>query len=531
MAQRGRPRKNPIKETTTEPISPALEESVQFQENYVQNFAKAMSSIVGGGLFMSPNWQNQILKDINMSPNKYDRDTVKKLLANPRNNEKALSDLSQFLSNYIMQYKRIVNYMSELLTFDWYLEPTNADKEDMSGKPYKKSYKRAIDFMNDFDPKLNFPQIVQDMIMEDGKFYYKRESENGIYMQEMPKEYCKIWAKTDLGYQYAFNLTYFLRTGINFDDYAPEFKEYFNAFISGDEFVKHKDSFKANRYFYWQTLSPEKAWVFKYDQTHAGMSPPLMGLFLDAIEIVNYKELLKTKTSLDVWRLLIAKIPVHKDGTGKSGNKKDDFAITADTAGKFQQLMQDAVQTGVKVVATPLETEAIDLKGSENKDSIVGVGNREFWDTSGTTSVMFGEKKLTGSGVDASIKTDEMFVTGLYRQFERFYNYQLKLITGKFRFRLRFDGTKFDKQERMDRAMEMLPYGAPISYVATAMGKNLQEFINLLEHENSLGLRDLLVPYQNANTISDNGKGGAPTKKKVKDSGEKTQDLDSNQNK
>lgn len=527
-ATRGRPRKNPI--NTIESTSIVPEESIQFQENYVQNFAKAMSSIADGGLFMNPVWRNQILKDINMSPNKYDRDKVKKLLADPKNNEKALSDLSQFLSNYIMQYKRIVNYMSELLTFNWYLEPTNADREDMSGNVYKKAWKKAVNFMNDFDPKLNFPQIVESMIMEDGKFYYKRESENGIYMQEMPKEYCKIWAKTDLGYQYAFNLTYFLRTGINFDDYAPEFKEYYNAFVNGDEYVKNKDNFKANRYFYWQTLSPEKAWVFKYDQTHAGMSPPLMGLFLDAIEIVNYKELLKAKTNLDVWRLLIAKIPMHKDGTGKSGNMNNNFAITADQAGKFQQLMQDAVQQGVKVVATPLETEAIDLKGSENKDSIVGVGNQEFWATSGTTSAMFGEKKLTGSGVDASIKTDEMFVTGLYRQFERFYNYQLKLVTGKFRFKCHLEGTKMDREERMDLAMQLLPYGAPITYVAAASGRSLQEFVNLLEHENSMGLHDIMTPWLTSHTISDNGKGGAPTKRKIKDSTEVTQDHESNQN-
>jgi hypothetical protein len=64
------------------------------------------------------------------------------------------------------------------------------------------------------------------------------------------------------------------------------------------------------------------------------------------------------------------------------------------------------------------------------------------------------------------------------------------------------------------------------------MGKSLQEFINLLDHEESLGLRDKLKPYQNANTLTDNGKGGRPTKNKgeLTDSGERTQDLESNKN-
>lgn len=518
-----------MKNTTKKPEQQkeTQEESFVFNEEYAKKFVQVLFSSMNNPSIISPVWQNQILKDMNMSPAKFNRDSVKKMLADPKNHERELKDLSQYLFNFIMQFKKLVIYMSEILTYDHYLEPTNADAEDMKSKAFKKSYNKALQWIEDFDISSELPKIAESMILEDVKYYYMRESEHGIRLQELPSNYCKIWSRNELGYQFAFNMTYFLNPGVSLDDFHPDFREYYSNFIGDKDYSKNKSGYSNGRYSYWQKLDPAKAWTFKFDDSHAGVSPPLMGLFLDSIEIVNYKELLKTKTSLDVWKLLVNKIPMHKDGTGKSGNQKDNFAIMADTAGQFSALMQSAVPQGVKVVTTPLETEALDFKQADSKDSIIGLGNSEFWETSGTSPVLFGEKQLNGSGLAASIKTDEMFVYRIYRQFERFINFQLRQITGRYRFKCHLEGTRFDQQERFDRAIKAAQYGAPVTYVATSMGKTPQEFSNLINLEDSIDLKDRMRPLSSSHVQSGN-EVGAPQKSNLTDSGEKTRDNDSN---
>jgi hypothetical protein len=529
LATRGRPRKNPINpttetssKTTNKPKEKVTEE---VSEDYFRKYAATLQSAMNSSYLFNPLWTNEILKDINMTPRKYDRDTVKNLLANPKSNEKALKDLSQYLFNSIMQYKRLVIYMSEMLTFDWHVEPTNADEEDMAKANFKSSYKKVVQFMNDLDPKMIFPDVAQSMLLEDGKFYYLRSSENGYYFQEMPSDYCKIWAKTELGYQYAFNLTYFLRAGVNFDDFAPEFKEYFDNFINGDEYKDNKSKFKENRWYYWQTLNSSSAWTFKFDNLHAGMSPPFMSLFIDAIEITTYKDLLKSKTALDIYKLLIAKIPI--DTNNNKTGRKDNFAVSSEQAAKFQSIMQSAIQQGIKIVASPLEVEAIDLNKSENKDSIIGLGNQEFWDTSGTSSALFSGVKMNASTMQASLRTDETFVTHLYRQVIRFYNFKLKEVSGKYRWKIHMEGTIHDKQDRIDRAMTLIPFGSPLTYVIVAQGRTQQEFVNVLNLETISGMRDKMKPLISAHTVS-NKKGGRPEQANVSDAGEITQDAGSN---
>jgi hypothetical protein len=516
---RGRPKKenNSIEQSTT-----------QIDEQFAKQFAKAMNTVLNTPSIFNPFWQNQILKDLSISGLKYDREKIKQMLADPKNNERQLRELSNFIFNYILQYKRLVMYYAEMLSFDWSLEPTNADKEDMSTKAFKKSYKKALEWLDEFDPKVEFRKVTNGIMLEDAKFYYVRESQNGIRLQEMPSSYCMISGYNDLGYQYSFNLTYFLKPGIDFNDFAPEFRDYYMEFVGGTDYQSKKSGYDSGIYAYWKKLDPARAWVFKFDQNHAAISPPLSPLFLDAMEIVNFKELLKTKTSLDVYKLIINKIPLHKDG-GKTGNKKDDFSITADTAGMFTQLMQATLPPGIKAITSPLEAEAIDFAQADNKNSIVGLGNKEFWDTSGTSPVMFGEGQLNASGLQASIKTDELFVEHLYKQFERFVNFQLKQVTGRFRFRIKFEGTKFDRQERFERAIQAVQYGAPVSLLATSLGKTPQEFMNLIDFEESMGWKDRMKPLMSSHTTS--GKeGGRPKQSTVGDAGEQTRDDETNLN-
>lgn len=495
--------------------------SIEEIENYMIHFNQAYTKSINNPTFFDPYLQNEILKNLNMNPNQYDAETIEKMVRNPKAYESELRSVAEHLHNAIMQFKRIVHFYGNMLVFDHYLEPTNADEEDMATPSFKRSYKKAITWLDKFNIRKQFSDVMRMIMLTDVAFYYVRESKDAITLQEMPFQYCKIVSKTDYGYQYQFDMRYFMQTGVNIDGYAPEFKTYYEKFKSRDANQNHLP--------YWVKLDPIKAPVFKFDENFAGIVPPLMGLFKDSLDIDTYKELLKTKTSLDVYKILLSKIPMHSDGKGTQA--KNNFAIDAKTAGEASARIQAASPKGVRSIVTPFETEAINFDDSQGKNNLVGIGNENFYDTAGITPVAFGSINTTATGINTSIRTNEAFVTHMYHVFERFVNAHLRQTTGRFRFKVHMEGTIFDQEERFERALKGAQYGMPIAFLGAAMGKSPEEINNLVLLEKTFGLKDNLMPLVSSHTMSGDSEGGRPTKGKgeLSDSGDQTRQIDGNE--
>lgn len=477
-------------------ISSSSVNTTAFDINEFTKYAKGQifNPLYGTGFWANPLWMNAIIKDLTMSPHKYDRDTVLKLIENPQNNEKALKDLHQYLLNTSQHYKRVFYYFATILTFDYILVPTNADEEDVKTPSFKRSLKKVLNWLEKFNLKEEFLKIMPVVIGEDVGFYYLRESETAITLQRMPTDYCKIVAKTDLGYQYAFNMVYFMRPGVNIDDFAPEFKIYWEEFINGDSSVP----------FFWKILEPEKAYVFKWDENDAGILLPLLGLFLDALEISEFKSLIKSKMQLENWKILFQRIPM-KDSKDA---KQNEFLIDGKFAGMYHANVKSELPPGVSVVTSPMEITGISLDHAENRDTIVGLGEHNFYSSAGASPLLFGGAVKSAVGVNMGIKVDEAFVLHMYRQFERFINYQLKQISGKYRFKIIFpDITIFNREDKLKSYLNAAQFGYSKSLVAAASGLTPNEFYNLLNYENGLGLLDKLQPLISAHTTTLTDKG------------------------
>ena len=83
---------------------------------------------------------------------------------------------------------------------------------------------------------------------------------------------------------------YFLNPLVDINSFPPEFKQYYDAVISG----KRTDinGFPVNSgSFYWVVLD-ENAVAFKFDSSTGIIAPPLMGIFGDCLEIDTYKDLI-----------------------------------------------------------------------------------------------------------------------------------------------------------------------------------------------------------------------------------------------
>lgn len=492
------------------------EQDYLIDENYYLNFSKAYLANIG---INDPFIQNMLLKDSNMNPRKYSKNDIEKMMEDPKRYEKELLEFSQYIENTVLQFKRVVMFFGSILAFDYYLEPTNADEEDMKSTAFLKSYKKALNWIDRFNPKKQFPDIMRQILRQDVVFCYVRESKDNIFLQEMPYDYCKITNRTEYGYQYSFDLTYFLQQGVNIDNFAPEFRDHFNKFLNNKT--------PNNQYSSWVELDPIQAPCFKFDETVAGIVPPFMGLFPDSIDIDVFREITKTKSELDIFKILLNKIPIH-GGDGKT-RKANDFALDGDTAGKFSRAMEERSPNKkyVKVMTTPFESEFVDFRRTESGNAEFDHGDKMFFRSVGVNPNVFGGDASTATAINTSLSNASAFVIHMYSVFERFVNIHLKMNTGRYRWKIHFEGTQYDRKDRLERAYKAAGSGFPKSWVAVAMGKTPDELINMSKFEQSLGMMDILIPFQSAHTMSGNDN-GRPQSSNVTESGEKTRDADAN---
>lgn len=473
--------------------------------SYAKEYANAMNNSHLNNYLSNPYIMNEILKNINMKPAGQDRDDLIKMVQNPKENEQQLRRFAQYLYNVQAPFKRLVHYYADILSFDLSIYPTNATEKDMKSDSFKKQYDKIWKFFAKFDYKKEFKNIALGMMLEDSKFMYLREDANRIGFQEMPTDYCLIDSKFTYGWMYSFDLNYFSQQGVDINGFAPEFKEYYSNYLNLlnkniDYAPNIRPELRKGRWTYWQQINPKNSWVFKFHDTFAGLIPPLLGLFVDANEIDAYKQLQSTKTSLEVFNLLIGLIPINKN---KSSTKTDDLAIGADLAGEFNALINGQLPDGVKFGTVPFDDVLqFDFsKNSQTKDDIVGDALTSFYASSGTDQAMFNADKPNATTMKASTMIDGEFVKRMYGVFEAFLDYQLAKRFDKFNFKVKFSGTIFDEEERFNNAVKMAEYGIITPDLPAALHVTEKELRDGMALMKSLGYPDMFTPVQTSHTM------------------------------
>lgn len=488
---------------------------VDFVETFAKNLYKTLDLLTRNPYYV-PMYANTLVKDINMHPKKPTMTQLKEWLDNPLSHEKDLRDVALHLEDQIMQYKRSVYQFAKILSFNYYLYPiSKVPKEEKDIEEYKKCKAKAYLWLKKFRPKEQFTKAWISTIEEGGKFFYVRESEKYIDLQEMPSDWSMIDGKCSVGFTYAFNMAYFCKIPQEaILLYAPEFAEWFKEFI-----IEQR---KNNLMIYWKRMPIEKSVVFTFDDIHPTLAPPLMGVFKDALQIQEYKDLLKTKTQLSTYQLLMQEIP--KDSDGKP-------TIDPTLAAQFVALVQAVLPLGVITASSPMKTESLKFTESQTQNNITGLGEELFWESVGISAVQFGKTSNSVATLKYSNESDYLFVNSFYEQCNRFVNYQLSLVTGKFQFGVKFFGNAYEIDEDIDRNLKAAQYGMPKKKLIASLGYEPYEYENLLDDENLEGLNDgsKLVPLISSHTISGNDVGRPSVGlNKLTDSGLRTIDKGSN---
>ncbi len=487
----------------------------------------------------TPELVNQRMKDINMNPMSATKDSIDKALMNPKNHEKELIGYSEFFEYTNMQYKRMLNYLGNMLSFDLTYTCSNATEEDMKKTGYKSDLKIVHNFLDKFDVKKEFKKVTRMLLRQESFYCVFRQDGDRYILQELPLNYCKITGKWDYGYLFDFNMLYFMQNaGVDINMYPDIFKEYYNrvtyklkdqSMYDPSLQIEYRDG---SWVYYTQTSPLDGMWSWKFNPEQVGMVPFLSPLFADLVNAPMMRNLQTNKYIIECSKILIGLIPLLKDN--KSGNVKDMLAIAPETAGKFANLLKQGIPDSIKFGIAPFEdVKDFDYKG--NEVNVLDEYNKTTSAMSGVNSrLLYSTDKQNAEETRSSIAVDEYLMTYIYSYFNDFLNFHINRITKKFKFDFRFEGTEMplNRSDRFETSMTLADKGMVLPQkIAAAIGMMPQEFERQLAMARADGFVDKLTPILSSfNMSKDDQAGGRPKKdgSKLSDSGQATRDSGSN---
>ena len=516
-------------------------EQQNYDTSYFSEYVKAYNSqnYSNYSYLLSPQILNTDLKNINMFSSSFTTSQVERMVMSPHNYELELRKLSFDFFNKVGIYKQQINLWSKLLTFDWDLIPYTKDGKpisasDFHSRAYQKDYAQVSNFFNNFKVKEEFSKVLWNLCMYDTYYTSLREYEGHMYLQELPSSHCMIDADSYLGYLFSFDLSYFMNSGVDINAYHPKLRTMYNKAINNSKMNYTQNMPKRNgKWVHWTPLLPDDAYVFKFNRMFAGSVPPLLSSMIDYSKIDKYKELEDTKKELEAYKVIFATVP--RLTGNKTGNKTDDFAISATELGKFVSTVQDKLKN-VDFKAAPLENfKAFDFSPSANESNLLATEYKNMMIQSGTTSALSMTDTVNMASAGIYKAFNSAIMSDVYGQFSHFCEYHINKKCTKFKWKIPFTGTIFDREERIKRSNEDMQNGIITSSIFSSRGIQITDVQNMTNMMYSMGFPENLRPVQTASTMSSKDHEAQTGRNKkdeseLSDSGANTRNSDSNAN-
>ena len=410
----------------------------------------------------------------------------------------------------------------------------NATPEDYKSNKYKNDYKIVADFLDKFNYRAQFKEVIWNLLMEETYYGIFREFETKSVLQQWPWKYAKVTGKFEHGLLYDIDMNYFLQGVVDLDCYPDWLKKKYLEVFNGDT-NKYRPSNKLNdrtgKFAQWVQTSPENGfWCFKFNPKHSLQVPFFSGM-LQEMAIVPVMRRLQVDQSMAAARkLLVSSVPYLKEK--KSSSVANQLAIDADVLGKFIGLATQGIENAIKVLALPTE----DIKGVEfentDKDTYKNFMAITSSLLSGGKVIFSTDENQNAIETQLSLNLDELLAESVYPQFEDFLEYNINRRTKKFKWKFRFVGCndQFDRSRRQTEAFTYADKGVVLpNKIASSLGLNKIELERELEEAQATGFTDKLMMMLNINTMSPDG-AGRPVKDDadLTDSGAKTRAKASN---
>ena len=477
------------------------------------------------------NLKKNIVQDLINSRNesiiykRYSKEDIVKMLDNPQKHEKELRELSGFIYLVSSHYRRLVDYYSTILLYNYTVVPTKVQSKAPNKKKYLEDYYRVVNLCE----KCNLAHEASKAIkvaVRDGVFYgICYQTEDSFYIKPFDSRYAKISSIEDGVFMFSVDLAYFSGKEYLLDMYGADFKRAYTLW-KGDK----EKGIKGDKTKKWYEVPT--GLVIKIDESDPIHSFPLwLGTLLSVLDIEDYKLLKKAKAENDNYKVLSAKMDVDENGVPLM-----DYEI----ASKYYGQMASNLPDGIGLLLSPFAVDEFSFQSSTASDrDAVSDAENVFWESAGVSPLLFGSPKATSSAsLTLSVKPDEAIAFSLLKQFERALNKNIKKLNLEYNFKLQFSNQSiFNSDEIINRWAKACQYGVDGKmYYASSLGMSPSDVLGMSYLENALDLatKKWIHPLVSSNTQSSLEEGGRPTNesqgKGLQESGEQTKESDANSN-
>lgn len=453
----------------------------------------------------------------------FNKEQLRSYLQSPyaASSQNSLRNLAKFLYTLSFPLRRIVNYFASLPDFS--ARKVNLDfslTEDNDEESLLKDYEDACRYIRKMNLETNMFKLLLIAWLEGVVYFQPYQDDDGtLLLMPLNGQYCKL---SSIGYNnlyhVAFDFTFF--NGSNsfyLEVWDPEFKKKYNAY--------QKDT-----NLRWQEL--ETARAFKIDLSDPDLIlSPFASLFEPIIDLIDLQSLTAIKESLEIYKLLIMRIPLL------NSQNPDDMALSLELAKKFYNKAAADLPPEIGLILSPMEVDSITFDKSATSDSNAIFDNYEnLMEQTGIAQV-FASSRLNGaSSVRMSMLTDALMATkGIMGQIEAFINERIQMEYPNSAAYVKFiDVTTYTKEERLSQVEKAASLGLPVKLeYMTLLGYDPLETMasDWLETKLELSVNKFIHPLVSSHTQSANSDEAVKPEKddtELTDEGEKTKDQDKN---
>lgn len=408
-----------------------------------------------------------------------------------------LRDLSLYYIGVSGIYQRIVEYLSTILTYDWFAYPymmsSKTKKTDVEN-----GMKSVLTFLDNSLLKTSLADISKTIVAEGCYYGYMivNPQKSSSAILELPVDYCRSRFKFNGMPAVEFNLKYFdnefrdddLRMSV-LKSFPEEFTKNYNLYRAG---LIKVDPVDRGVWFVCDTRFAMKFSVTEND------IPLFAAVIPTIINLDEAKQLDLKKTTQELLKIIIQKMPLDKNG-----DLIFDIEESQDMHNAASQMLKSA--TNVDILTTFADVNVADLDnsaGTATKDPLAKV-ERGIFNEAGVSQNLFATDG--NLSLEKSILNDESIMFYLLDQYQNRLNSILEfLFKGSIVYKISFPHLSIYNNERKQKMFkDMATNGYPKLMPAIASGMSQTEFLSLNEYEEKiLKLGERLVPVQSSNTQS-----------------------------
>ena len=492
---------------------PATKEQIetiqQFIKTYSADLAKQLQNldlltkISSSKGYYNPVLSEDYMNEINFNPKEASSEQIESWLRYPQYHSKDIRHLSQYLEKAVGQYGRAIWFANTEKSFKYYLVPADGDNSDLiDTKEYKNSYITALNTLRKMNIKYQFPKMDLQVMQDGVGFYYIKETDDTITFLQLPTDYCYITAPWTFGWMFAIDLTYFDRF-IGMPESLPEICEAYKVFLEKRKAGYENEKLAPFQYF---NLPVEKSFCITFDPNRVDKTPPFTGAMGASLDVLSYRELLKKKSVLDLWKIIAMKIPMDKN-TNK-------MLISYDQASEIVEMIRAQMPENIVAYATPFDSEEVSTNQVSTMDKLVDLGDNNVYSALGIGATFFGkDNKNSGQLSISSQISFDFSATHMYSQFANLAHWIIMQKTKTYKWKVTFFGNKMKEQEEITRASSLTTTANyPIEYLMACTGFEPFEVASFINWSNKLDLKSKMKPLQSMNTTSNkpSSQGGRP---------------------